>query len=160
MNLIQGFLVLNDKAVDELRADNYLQLIKKMDVRIQSKLVELYQLRCLATNITAQTGTEPVQTSGVSDRVGNIAGKIVDLEKEIDDMIFQFIRDKQERISVIEQVDDTLLFSILHKHYVQYKKIKTIAEEEHYTEVHISNKHKEALDRVQEILDKQKGQGG
>jgi hypothetical protein len=99
-------------------------------------------------------GSEVIQTSGVSDKVGNVAAKIVDLEAEINRLIDKFIDDKQERIKVIEQVDDALLYTILHKHYVQYKKFVTIAEEEHYTEVHISNKHQEALEKVQEILDK------
>ena len=137
----------------------YLQQIAKDDKLIQNKCVEVYQLRCLATSVTAPMGTEPVQTSGVSDKVGNISAKIVDLEAEINRMIDKFIDDKQERIKVIEQVDDVLLYTILHKHYVQYKKFVTIAEEEHYTEVHISKKHQEALEKVQGILDKQKGQG-
>jgi hypothetical protein len=147
------------KAVDKLKAERYLEQIRKSDARIDSKLVELYQLRCLATKVTSQLGSEPVQTSGVSDKVGNIAAKIVDLEAEINRLIDKFIDDKQERIKVIEQVDDALLYTILHKHYVQYKKFVTIAEEEHYTEVHISNKHQEALEKVQEILDRKKGQG-
>jgi hypothetical protein len=142
------------KAVDELKAERYLEQIRKSDARIDSKLVELYQLRCLATKVTAQMGSEVIQTSGVSDKVGNVAAKIVDLEAEINRLIDKFIDDKQERIKVIEQVDDALLYTILHKHYVQYKKFVTIAEEEHYTEVHISNKHQEALEKVQEILDK------
>ena len=142
------------KAVDELKAERYLEQIRKSDARIDSKLIELYQLRCLATKVTAQMGSEVIQTSGVSDKVGNVAAKIVDLEAEINRLIDKFIDDKQERIKVIEQVDDALLYTILHKHYVQYKKFVTIAEEEHYTEVHISNKHQEALEKVQEILDK------
>ena len=142
------------KAVEKLKAERYLEQIRKSDARIDSKLVELYQLRCLATKVTAQMGSEVIQTSGVSDKVGNVAAKIVDLEAEINRLIDKFIDDKQERIKVIEQVDDALLYTILHKHYVQYKKFVTIAEEEHYTEVHISNKHQEALEKVQEILDK------
>lgn len=140
-------------------AKTYLEYIEKANARIQNKLVEVYQLRCLAESITAPMGTEPVQTSGPSDKVGNITAKIIDLEQKINRMIDIFIDKKQERIEIIEQVDDTLLYSILHKRYVQGKKLYIIAQEEHYTEVHISNKHQEALERVQEILDKKKGQG-
>ena len=140
-------------------AKTYLEYIEEANARIQNKLVEVYQLRCLAESITAQMGTEPVQTSGVSDKVGNISAKIVDLEQKINRMIDIFIDKKQEHIEVIEQVEDTLLYTILHKRYVQGKKMNTIAQEEHYTEVHISNKHQEALDEVQRILDRKKGQG-
>jgi hypothetical protein len=140
--------------VIDVDAATYLEQIGKDDARIQAKLVEVHQLRSLATSVTAQLGTEPVQTSGASDKVGRIVAKIVDLEQEINRLIDKYIDDKQERISVIEQVDDALLYTILHKHYVQGKKFVTIAEEEHYSEVHICNKHQEALEQVQRILDR------
>lgn len=145
--------------MDELKAEKYLEQIETLDVRIENKRVELYQLDCLVKSITAQMGSEVVQTSGVNDKVGNIVAKIVDLKKEILRMIDEFLDEKQERIAVIEQVDDALLCKILHKHYVQYKKFKTIAKEVHYSEVSVSNKHQEALEKVQEILDREKGQG-
>lgn len=137
-----------------MEAQTYLEYIEKANAQIQNKLVEVYQLRCLAESITAPMGTEPVQTSGVSDKVGNITAKIVDLEQKINRMIDTFIDKKQERIEVIEQVEDTLLYTILHKRYVQGKKFVTIAEEEHYSEVHICNKHQEALEAVQQILNR------
>lgn len=135
-------------------AATYLEQIVNDDARIQAKLIEVYQLRCLVTSVTAQLGTEPVQTSGDKDKVGKIVAKIIDLEHKINMMIDAFIDKKQERIEVIEQVEDTLLYTILHKHYVQGKKFVTIAEEEHYSEVHICNKHQEALEQVQRILDR------
>jgi hypothetical protein len=147
------------KAVVELDARVYLQQIAKDDKLIQNKCVEVYQLRCLATSVTAPMGTEPVQTSGVSDKVGNITAKIVDLEAEINRMIDKFIDDKQERIKVIEQIDDELQYTILHKHYVQGKKFSLIAEEEHYSTEWISKSHSKALAKVQRILDKEKRQG-
>lgn len=140
-------------------AREYLQQIAKDDKLIQNKCVEVYQLRCLATSVTAPMGTEPVQTSGVSDKVGNITAKIVDLEAEINRMIDKFIDDKQERIKVIEQVNEPLQYNILHKHYVQGMRFRDIAEEEHYSEVHINKQHQKALKKVQRILDKEKGQG-
>lgn len=140
------------KAVVELDARVYLQQIARDDKLIQNKCVEVYQLRCLATSVTAPMGTEPVQTSGVSDKVGNITAKIVDLEAEINQMIDKFIDDKQERIAIIEQVNEPLQYNILHKHYVQGKKFREIAEEEHYTEVYISKQHQKALKKVQKII--------
>ena len=104
-------------------------------------------------------GVEPVQTLGVSDKVGNVVAKIVDLEAEINRMIDKFIDDKQERIKVIEQVDDELQYTILHKHYVQVKKFSLIAEEEYFSTEWISKNHTKALAKVQRILDKEKRQG-
>ena len=133
-------------------AKEYLQQISKDDRLIQNKCIEVYQLRCLATSVTAPMGTEPVQTSGASDKVGNIAAKVVDLENEINGLIDKFIDDKHERIKVIEQIKDPLQYNILHKHYVQGKRFREIADEEHYSEVHISKQHQKALGKVQKIL--------
>lgn len=140
------------KELSEINAKTYLQQIINDDKRIQNKCIEVYQLRCLATNITAPMGTEPVQTSGASDKVGNIVAKIVDLEHEINDMIDRFIDDKHERIKVIEQIEDQLQYNILHSRYVQGKRFKEIAEEEHYTDVYISQQHQKALEKVQKII--------
>lgn len=137
-----------------MEAREYLQQIAKDDKVIQNKCVEVYQLRCLATNITAPMGTEPVQTSGVSDKVGNITAKIVDLEKEINELIDRYIDDKRERIKVIEQIDDALQYNILHKHYVQGKSFTEIAEEENYHPVWISKNHALAIEKVQNILNR------
>jgi DNA-directed RNA polymerase specialized sigma subunit len=140
------------KELSEINAKEYLQQIINDDKRIQNKCVEVYQLRCLATSVTAPMGTEPVQTSGASDKVGNIVAKIVDLENEINDMIDRFIEDKIERIKVIEQVDDQLQYTILHKHYVQGKSFTEIAEEECYSDVWISKNHARAIEKVQKII--------
>ena len=138
--------------MNDIEAQKYLEQIAKDDKIIQNKFVEVYQLRCLAESITAPMGTEPVQTSGVTDKVGNIAAKIVDLENEINELIDRYIDDKQERIKVIEQIDNPLQYSILHKYYVQGKKIAEIAAEEHYSDVHIIRQHKKALQKVQNII--------
>ena len=148
---MQGFMDLI-KEVVELDAREYLQQIAKDDKLIQNKCVEVYQLRCLATSVTAPMGVEPVQTSGVSDKVGNITAKIVDLEAEINRMIDKFIDDKRERIAVIEQIDDELQYTILHKHYVQGKAFSLIAEEEHYSTEWISKNHSKALAKVQRLI--------
>jgi hypothetical protein len=138
--------------VVDVNAKTYLEYIAKANAHIQNKLVEVYQLRCLAESITAPMGTEPVQTSGASDKVGKIAAKIVDLEDEINALIDKYIDDKQERIAVIEQINEPLQYNILHKHYVQGMRFKEIAEEEHYSEVHINKQHQKALEKVQKIL--------
>jgi DNA-directed RNA polymerase specialized sigma subunit len=140
------------KVVVNVDARTYLKQILKDDKMIQNKCVEVYQLRCLATNVTAPMGTEPIATSGVSDKVGNIVAKIVDLENEINDLIDKFIDDKQERIKVIEQVDEPLQYAILHKHYVQGMRFREIADEEHYSEIHIAKQHQKAIEKVQRIL--------
>lgn len=134
-------------------AKEYLGQIEMLDELIQNKLVEAYQLRCLATSCTAPTDREPGGSGGVSDRVGNIVAKIVDLENETNDIIDRFVDLKQECIGVIEAVQPPLWYTILHKHYIQYKPLVVIAEEEGYSYSHICDLHLRCLEKVQSILD-------
>ena len=133
-------------------AKEYLGQIDFLDRLIQNKQFEVYQLKCLATNVTAPMGTEPVQNSNVSDKVGNITAKIVDLEIEINGLIDQYIDEKQKRITLIEQIDDPLQYSILHKKYIQRKSLTEIAEEEHFSYVWVNKNHGYALKKIQNFL--------
>ena len=116
-----------------MTAIKFLEQIERADRTIDSKLSEIYKLRCLATSVTVPTDREAVQTSGVSDKVGNIVAKIVDLENEINSLIDEYIDIRQNCIEVIESISDPLRYTVIHKHYVQYKSFVEIAEEENYT---------------------------
>ena len=135
-------------------AKEYLEQIEKDNSRIENKLVELYQLRCLATSTSSFSTNDRVQTSLEGDKLGKIVAKIVDAEKELDDMIDKLIDEKQKRIEIIEQVQATsnIQYIILHKHYVQFKSFSIIAKEEGFSVVWVRKLHKSALENVQNIL--------
>ncbi len=137
-----------------MTAVKFLEQIERADKTIDNKLSEVYRLRCLATSITVPTDREAVQTSGVSDKVGNIVAKIVDLEDEIDGLIDEYIDVRQSCIKVIESLPDTLQYTVIHKHYVQYKSFVEIAEEENYTYQWILRVHNKALSKIEEIINK------
>lgn len=144
-------------------AEEYLNQIRLLDELIQNKLIEVYQLRCLATSVTAPTDREPGGSSGVSDKVGNIVAKIVDLQDEYADLVDRFIDEKAERIKVIEGIQKPLYYTILHKHYIGvkydddtptwYVSLQDIAETEGYSYSHICDCHRQALAEVQRVLD-------
>lgn len=140
-------------------AKTYLQQIGLNLEIIKDKKNEIVQLYTLATSITAPMGTEPVQTSNISDKVGKFGAEVADLRAKIEAEILDLQKDNMNRIETIRQVRNIVQYKILYKHYVEGKKFKKIAEEVHYSEVTISNKHTEALERVQEILDRKKRQG-
>lgn len=135
-----------------MTAREYLEQIKKADERIQNKSVELYQLKCLATSITAATDNEPVCTSGASDKVGNLVAKIVDLEKQTNAAIDDFVELRAKCIKVIEQIENSLEYTVLHQHYVQYKTLAQIAIDKGYSHQYIIEVHKKALINIQNIL--------
>jgi hypothetical protein len=123
----------------------FLKYIKTADTRIQNKLVEVYQLRCLATSITAPTDSESIKSSGVTDRVGNIVPKIVMMEEEINQMIDQFIDEKKKRVMLIDLLQNDLEYQVCHMHYVQYKELKDVAIELNKSYAWILEVHKNAI---------------
>ena len=137
-----------------LDAKEYLKQIKKDNDKIQNKLVELTQLKILASSTSSFSTGDRVQSSLEGDKLGKIIAKIVDAEKELDEMIDNLIAEEQKRIGIIEQVQKTsnIQYIILHKHYVQFKSFAEIAAEEHYSTARISQLHIKALGTVQKIL--------
>ncbi len=136
-----------------MTADEFLKQIERYDRLIDCKLSELYRYKCLVTSVTVPTDREAVQTSGVSDKVGNIVAKIVDLEDEIDTIIDEYIDTRKRCINVIEMIrDQPLQYTIIHKHYVQYKTYAEIAVEESYSYDGIIKAKNRALKRVDAIL--------
>lgn len=131
----------------------YLEYIEKADALIKNKCVEVYQLRCLATSITAPTDSESIQTSGVTDRVGNIVPKIVMLEKEINQLIDEFVDEKARRIQLIEMLESTIEYDVIHKKYVQYKKLTEIAIEKGYAYQSIVEIHGKALNHLSKHME-------
>lgn len=133
-------------------AKEYLEWIKRQDKMIQNKLVEIAQLRSLAENTGSLSTDTPVQTSHGGDRIGIITANIVDKTNEYNDMVKEFVLKKEERIKTIEQIDDVLQYTILHKHYVQYKPLTEIMNEERYSYSWILKQHNEGLKKVEKIL--------
>lgn len=137
-----------------MTAKEYLQQIEILDELIEAKQAELFQLRRLATSVTVPADREAVQTSGTSDKVGEIVVKIVDLESKINTMIDEFIDRKSNCINIIDQLQSPLRHKILHKHYVQYKPLTVIASEIGYSYQYILEMHQKALQEVEKILSK------
>lgn len=136
-----------------MTADEFLKQIETYDTLVEGKLNEREKLWELATKITVPTDKEAIQTSGVSDKVGNIAAKLADIENEIDSLVDEYIDVQRECISVIEKLaDKPIEYSVIHKHYVLYKTFVEIAEEESYSYDGIIKAKDRALKRIDAIL--------
>ena len=136
-----------------MTADEFLKRIETYDSLVEGKLNEREKLWELATKVTVPTDKEVVQTSGVSDKVGNIAAKLVDIENELDDIIDEYIDIRNECIDVIEQLaDKPIEYKVIHKHYVLYKSYADISIEENYSYDGIIKAKNRALSRVDAIL--------
>lgn len=102
----------------------YLQQIERLDRKIQNKFSEIAQLKTMATSITVAQKDVNVQTTSDKDRMGSAVAKIVDLEKEANEMICEFIEKRDVIIQQIEKIQDTNMYDILINRYVLKKVCK------------------------------------
>lgn len=144
--------------IDIEEAKEYLRQIKELETVIFNKQAELQQLETLATSITAPTDREAVQTSGISDKVGECATLIADLKAEIKKDIFAYLIEKSQRIKVIESVrlQNFTQYDLLYRHYAEYKHLTVVASELRLSYPYVLELHREALKKVAKILKNQK----
>lgn len=137
-----------------MKAKEYLLKIEKNERLINNKQDELFRLRRLAESTTIDISKEAVKSSGVSDKIGNITARIVDLENEIISDSLRAIDDMNERISVIEQLEDATEYDIIYRRYVKHQTLQQITDELHYTYEWICKLHGKALSKIQQIIEK------
>lgn len=136
-----------------MTADEFLQQIATYDSLVDGKISERDKLWDLATKITVPTDKEAIQTSGVSDKVGNIGAKLADVERELDEIIDEYIDIQRECIKLIERLaDKPVEYNVIHKHYVLYKSFAEIEREENYTHDGIMKVRRRALARIEGFL--------
>lgn len=133
-------------------AKEYLEQIGINLAIIKNKQDEIEQLYTLATSITAPMGTEPVQTSNISDKVGKFGSEIADLRKEIETEIIELQKDNMRRIQTIQKVGNELQYKVLYNHYVKGMEFNDIAEELHFAPVTISKNHTKALEKIENLI--------
>ena len=119
---------------------NHLEQIGRLDKRIQNKLEEIDKLRRMASG-TSYSESERVQTSLSADKIGAIASRIVDMEKEVD----RLIDERCLIVAEIEDMKDEDDYDVLANIYILGKDIKTVAVEMGKSYRYISDLHRKAL---------------
>jgi hypothetical protein len=136
-----------------MTADEFLQQIATYDSLVDGKISERDKLWELVTKITVPTDREVIQTSGVSDKVGNIGAKLADVERELDEIIDEYIDIQRECVKLIGRLaDKPIEYRVIHKHYVLYKTLVDISQEECYSYDGIMRVKSRALKRIEGFL--------
>ena len=125
---------------------NHLEQIGRLDKRIQNKLEEIDKLRRMASG-TSYSESERVQTSLSADKIGAIASRIVDMEKEVD----RLIDERCVIVAEIESMKNEDDYDILANIYILGKDIKTVAVEMGKSYRYISDLHRKALKDFEEL---------
>lgn len=137
-------------------AQKYLEAVKEKKEFYESKRIELYSLWCLSTNMTAPLKADPVQSSGDKDRIGTLTDKRIDYEKEVVAAAEQdFLSYRENCIKLLEQLkqESFICYKVLHRKYIGYESLKSIAQKENYSYQRIKELHTEGLKKFQKILD-------
>lgn len=133
-----------------MTAKQYLSQIGRLNKVITNKLTEIHQLKAMAYNITVVNEGEIVQTSGSSDRLGNMVARIVDMERELQSDIDKYIDVKGHIITQIESMPKESHYKVLFARYVEEKQFDDIADEMHHSLRHVMRLHASALEAFEE----------
>ena len=132
-----------------MNVEDWLNKVRYMDELVNAKIAEREQLLALATKITPNMDGMP-HGSGTSDKVGNIAVKLVDLARETDELIDELIGHKRQVTAALQKLDNVEQL-VLYKHYIQGKTITDIADEIGYCRVHTSRIKTKALENLKHV---------
>lgn len=135
-----------------MKAKEYLQQLKKLDVMIGNKMIEIDQWQAIATGTTACSEGERVQASGSQQKMADAVTRYMDIQAELDADIDRFIDTKKEVIRTIEELEP-MEYDLLHMIYVQYLTLNDVADKYEKSYSSITTIHGRALKQVQRILD-------
>lgn len=138
------------------RAKDYLKQVELLDIRINQKMKQRDELKALASELKSfDYSTEKVQSSGNPDGMSGKVSRYVDMEREIDTEIDNFVNLKDKIIREIQSLDDARYIIVLYMRYLNYKKFEEIAVELNYDYQHVRRLHGQALQAFEEkILNK------
>lgn len=145
-----------------MKAKEFLEQVRKLNVLIENKLAEIAQWKSIATSATAG-GTDvvingkvqqmdKVQSSGSQQKMADAVIHYVDLEAEINADIDKLIDAKKDVLKVIEQLEADK-YDLLHKVYVQGFTLDEVAAKYGFSYSWATTLHGRALKDVQIILD-------
>lgn len=134
------------------RAKKRLKQIKWLDAQIDGLIQDLADAQAKATKVTSAISPVVVSRSTDPDQLEAGVMKIIELKKQINQKIDEFVDRKREMESIIEKVEDADQVKVLRKRYFEYKSWEQIAVEVgcKYRNVHYI--HGDALKVVEALL--------
>lgn len=124
-------------------------------VKMECKLAERQQWHDLSLSITGQMSGERVQSSGAKDKMSQARDRCVDMEDEILEQVIKLAATQKEVTQALERLDNPTEYKLLHQRYIQFKQLKTIADNFHASYDWATTTHGRALKSLEKILDEQ-----
>ena len=127
--------------------EEYLELIQKLDLLILNELEELEKLNTIAAKVTQANDGMP-HAPGASDKVGNGAIKIIEKQKEIDEIISLSIDLRKEIIGQIRKLHKDE-YDVLYKYYVLEMSIFDIADVRKKSETWVKEMKRKGINNIE-----------
>ena len=135
-------------------AKEFLMQVELCDIHIRNKLDELQHLKDMVLKITS-TWKDDITSggSGNQDKMGDAVSKIIDLEREVNRAVDNYVDKKKEVNAVLGKIKNPDQVAVLYKRYFQYMTWEQIACEMNYTYRNVCYIHGKALQVVEGLLD-------
>ena len=128
---------------------------------INTKITECRRIREKAEGISANMDGMP-HTSGASDKVGTLVGKLVDIEAEFNEKIDESVSQLNKQIEEYEKLKADIIvalkklppkhFGVMYRRYILRMKNEAIAADMHYSTVQIWRIKKEAVKMLKDVI--------
>jgi DNA-directed RNA polymerase specialized sigma subunit len=135
-----------------MTAKTYLQQAYRLDAKIKNKRQKLKRWQILSVSVSPNSDS-PRNNGDVSDKVGKLVAKIVDLQVEMFDDLEKYICLQEEIEERLNSMPDDDLRLILEMRYLNFQKWSDIAEELGFSIQWVHVLHKRALKNFSDTLD-------
>ena len=132
-----------------MTAKEFLSKAFYLDIRINSKIDQIKQLRALATKTNTVLSEVSVQSTKNNHKMESIILKIMEIENELNRDLADLLLIKVDIKRAIDGVDNEEYRTLLELRYIAYKKWEQIAEEMDFSTEHIYRMHRDALKLIQ-----------
>ena len=105
-----------------------LNSVLNTDKLIDTKLVDIEELRRRLQDVKSPTFGDRVQSTKDPDKFTNVINKIIELEKEVNEDIDKLIDNKNACRRLIESLESNFYKVVLYKIYFEGKSLRTVAD--------------------------------
>lgn len=124
----------------------YLQQLETIEISIRQRQKQVEELRAEASGVHGMGyDSVRVQTSTSGDTMAKAVSRYVDMEKEISERLWNFRKMQDKIIGEIQGLKKPEYVALLHKRYVEYKRLELIAVEMNFSYEYTRKMHGRAL---------------
>lgn len=143
---------LKDICINEVNPKSFLSQIARINTRINAEINQLQELQNFKTSLTGIDYSKAFVLNGrTSDSVSGTVVKLIDLEIDIKNDIYNYTQMKKHIIDMIYKVDDISYMNLLMMRYVDMLSLEQIAVNMNFTYGYVRIIHSKALEKFKSV---------